>query len=109
MKLISVQNASRLYDFKPCTLYKWVREGTIPHYKIGSLVRFNVAEIDDWLKSYRKEPEPAKKAPKMSFKAPRGGSIDPLDIGRKAIDSILGQEYNESGETRHKNQAQKGG
>lgn len=32
------------------TIYEWVREGKIPHYRNGRILYFNRAEINTWLK-----------------------------------------------------------
>lgn len=42
------------------TVYQWVRRGVIPHLKLGSLVRFDPAEVKTWLDSKR---QAARKAP----------------------------------------------
>jgi excisionase family DNA binding protein len=94
MKLINIKNASRLYNIKESCLYKWAREGRIPHYRVGHLVRFNVEEVDEWLRRHKKAPEATEKPRRMSFEAPGSGSIDPHDIAKKAIDEVLGSSYN---------------
>ena len=50
MELIDVQTLSKLLSVKPKTIYDWVHENKIPHYKLGKLVRFNMEEILKWLK-----------------------------------------------------------
>ena len=96
MKLINTKTASRLYDIKESCLYKWAREDKIPHYRIGNLVRFNVEEVDDWLMRHKKAPEATEKPRRMSFEAPGGGSINPHNIAKKAIEEVLGSGYNSS-------------
>ncbi len=96
MKLLTVKNLSDLLSIKRSTLYLWVEKGEIPHYRVGRLVRFNLEEVDKWLRRHKKDSQAAEKAPGMSFKAPYGNSLDPLDIGRKAVDEVLGSGYNPS-------------
>lgn len=38
------------------TLYAWAERGSIPHLKLGRLLRFDPDEIETWLKSHRREP-----------------------------------------------------
>ena len=40
---------------KRSTLYLWVEKGTIPHYRVGRLIRFKSEEIDAWLEEFKKE------------------------------------------------------
>jgi excisionase family DNA binding protein len=45
---------------KRSTLYAWAEQGTIPHLKLGRLLRFDPDEIEAWLQAHRREavPEP---------------------------------------------------
>ena len=51
--------AERL-GIKRSTLYAWAEQGTIPHLKLGRLLRFDPDEIEVWLQSHRHgvDPEP---------------------------------------------------
>ena len=49
-KYISVKDLAEYISMKPSTIYGWVHEGYIPHYKIGGGVRFNIEEIERWIK-----------------------------------------------------------
>lgn len=40
------------------TIYAWVNQQRIPYYKVGSLLRFDVNEIDGWLKTHKKAANP---------------------------------------------------
>lgn len=52
---LSVKEVSLKYRLKRSTVYFWVKTGVIPHYRIGSLVRFRSDEIDEWLKSLKQD------------------------------------------------------
>ena len=45
---------------KRSTLYAWTAQGTIPHLKLGRLLRFDPDEVEAWLQNHRCEgiPEP---------------------------------------------------
>lgn len=45
---------------KRSTLYAWAAQGSIPHVKLGWLLRFDPDEIEAWLHTHRREvtPEP---------------------------------------------------
>jgi excisionase family DNA binding protein len=53
---LDVRSLSRYLNIKPSTLYAWVAQGRIPALKIHGLVRFRLADIQGWLKSFEKEP-----------------------------------------------------
>ena len=48
--LIDINTLAEKLSVKPMTIYSWVHEGTIPHFKLGRLVRFDEREILIWLK-----------------------------------------------------------
>lgn len=43
------------------TIYLWVKQGKIPHFKLGKSVRFDPADIKKWLKENKQEKRPASK------------------------------------------------
>ena len=49
--------AERL-GIKRSTLYTWAGQGSIPHLKLGRLLRFDPDEIATWLHAHRREPTP---------------------------------------------------
>ena len=48
---------------KRSTLYAWAEQGTIPHLKLGRLLRFDPDEIEVWLQTHRREPTPEPTSP----------------------------------------------
>ena len=40
---------------KRSTLYAWAEQGTIPHLKLGRLLRFDPDDIEAWLQAHRRE------------------------------------------------------
>ncbi|MCD6595476.1 helix-turn-helix domain-containing protein [bacterium] len=50
-KLLDIGELARILGVKVSTIYGWVSEKQIPHYKLGRLVRFDRHEIIEWLKS----------------------------------------------------------
>jgi excisionase family DNA binding protein len=55
MALLNVKKVSEWLLVKPSTLYVWAEQGTIPHLKLGRLLRFDSDEIEVWLKNHRRE------------------------------------------------------
>ena len=93
---LTVKETSEKYKIKTATLYKWARTGKIPHYRIGSLVRFKSDEVGEWLDEHRQDTSSGDEKPKVSIKTSSRGLFDPCDIARNAIDEVLGSGYNPS-------------
>ncbi len=47
--LLCVDDVAHLLNVAPQTIYKWVRTGYIPHFKLGKCVRFSRAAVLQWL------------------------------------------------------------
>ena len=54
MQLISAETLARRLGVQPVTVYSWARRGAIPHYKVERNVRFDEAEIQEWLAAKKK-------------------------------------------------------
>jgi len=50
MPLWRVQEAAEYLGIRPKTLYEWVRTGRVPHRKLGFNVRFEAAELEEWVR-----------------------------------------------------------
>jgi len=50
-RYLTLQQVSEYIGFSPKTLYTWVEEGKIPAYKVGRAWRFDVNEIDTFIKN----------------------------------------------------------
>lgn len=51
---ITVQDVSKLLNVKKSTVYSWVGQGLIPHYKLcGGPVRFKLEEIVQWAEQFK--------------------------------------------------------
>jgi len=49
--LLTVEEVARYLHISPRTVESWVRTGKIPHIKLGSAVRFDLGQIQPWLKA----------------------------------------------------------
>ena len=76
MKILTVKELSGFLKVKEKTLYYLVRQGTIPHYRIGKLVRFKQDEIDKWmeLKKVGSLDKPVDKIPRPAYTPTKGRS-----------------------------------
>ena len=48
-KLLTVPEVADELQVKPSTIYTWVRQGQIPHVRIGRLIRFSFEQIEKFL------------------------------------------------------------
>lgn len=90
MKLISIKELSQFLNVKESTLYAWVHNGTIPSFKLKGLLRFDLEEIREWVKSSRSIRCNVKISPKKL------NTSDVEKIIKKAIDDVRGKSYNPS-------------
>ncbi|MFX3626069.1 MAG: helix-turn-helix domain-containing protein [bacterium] len=56
-KPLNVNEASKYLDIAKPTLYALTSKRKIPHMKVGKKLYFDKAELDSWLKTYRKKTE----------------------------------------------------
>ena len=49
-RLMTVDEVAQRLQVKPRTIYQWVHERYIPVVKLGTLVRFDGASLNDWVK-----------------------------------------------------------
>lgn len=49
-RLLNVEELSELTDLSKNTIYCWVSQGRIPFVKCGRSTRFDLQEIDKWIK-----------------------------------------------------------
>ena len=54
---LSVENIAEHLGVKKHTIYKWVRTTDIPFHKVGRLVKFQVKEVDKWVKDGKAAPK----------------------------------------------------
>lgn len=80
---IAVKDASRLLSVSEKTIYRWLKSGVIPAYKLNGSYRFNTAELLEWARSRRigvttdalEEAEPQGRALPNLFLALEAGGI----------------------------------
>jgi excisionase family DNA binding protein len=51
--LLTTKQVAEQLAIRPSTIYQWAAQGRIPALKIHRVVRFDPAEIDRWLQSFR--------------------------------------------------------
>lgn len=89
MKLIKIKEVSEILNIKETTLYSWAKSGLIPAYKLNGLWRFDMEEIEKWMKRPKLQQDNLSKPLKKARKHP---DID--RIVKKAIDEVKDKGYN---------------
>lgn len=72
MKLVGVKEISELLSVKTKTLYQWAELGQIPHIKINGCLRFDVIDINQWIKNCKNQAESGYN-PLSKLEAQKGG------------------------------------
>jgi len=85
MRLVSTKIIAEFLMAKQSTVYSWVHNGSIPFHKLNGLVRFDMDEIENWVRKSTQSPQCG---PSMSLKKPTKQDID--KIIKKAIDEVKG-------------------
>lgn len=57
-RLIDVDELADYLKLKKQTIYNWLSDGKISGIKVGGVWRFDIQEVDDWLKSKRRLTKP---------------------------------------------------
>lgn len=60
-EVINLTELSAYTGLSKSTIWKKTSKRTIPHYKVGKMLYFNIKEINSWLQSNRVETEEALK------------------------------------------------
>lgn len=92
----TIEELSCYLRIKTKTLYSWAENGSIPHYKIGRLIRFKKSDIDSWMGAHRKEYDSCEveRGAENALKSARKGKcIDPHRLAKKIIDEVKVGKY----------------
>jgi excisionase family DNA binding protein len=54
IKILTVKQVSELLQAKQSTIYAWAEQGFIPSFKVNGLLRFDEAEIFEWVKACKR-------------------------------------------------------
>ena len=90
MRLVTIKIVSEYLMIKPSTLYSWVHNGSIPFHRLNGLVRFDMDEIESWVKTAGH----TQCSPGLVVHKTTDQDID--KIVKKAVDGAKRKEYNPS-------------
>ncbi len=86
-RMVTIAEISEYLKIKKPTLYSWVQNGTIPAYKLNKAIRFDMDEIEEWIKLSKHEPG---ELPNIGPRNISSTAVD--DIVSKAIESVTGKK-----------------
>ena len=49
-RLLNITELSEMIGIKPNTIYHWVSQRRVPFVKVGGRTKFDILEIDRWIK-----------------------------------------------------------
>lgn len=49
MRIVTAIKKSDFLQIKPSTLYSWFSSGSIPHFRLNGVIRFDLDELKQWL------------------------------------------------------------
>ena len=49
-RLLNITELSEMIGLKPNTIYHWVSQRRIPFVRLGGRTKFDIEEIDNWIK-----------------------------------------------------------
>ena len=53
--LMTIEEVAEFLSVKKSTIYAFVHQGVLPHFKVGRLTRFRQSDIDGWLEARKVE------------------------------------------------------
>ncbi len=88
MKLVSIKEVSTFLMVKPSTIYSWVHNGTIPFIKLNGLLRFDMDEVQEWVKASKV------RSPNVPKSLKKSSNLDVDAIVKRAVESTRKGRYN---------------
>jgi len=93
-EFFSINELAEYLNIKKSTLYSFVRNGDLPHYRIGRIIRFKRTDIESWLEEHRSETVNPEKKAKDILIGLRSPKIDIDKIVKKTIEEAKTSRYN---------------
>jgi excisionase family DNA binding protein len=92
-EFFTIKEVSQYLDMKESTLYFYVENGDIPHYRIGRLIRFRKQEVDKWMEGKKKEIVDFKKVSLKKLGQVINPNLDISPLVKKTIDEEKRKRY----------------
>lgn len=110
-KILTISEVSELLKVHPITVYRMIKQGRLPHFRIGRVLRFDADQLADWLqvtqrkalgKNGRRRPSRASSADYVAYR--RGNIFGPEKLLETFAISrpLLVQSFLEAQQTRRK-------
>ena len=84
-EFLNIKEVSEYLGMKKSTLYFYVENGDIPHYRIRRLIRFKKHDIDQWMVENKREKIDLPKLASRALGKVSGQIVDAHSIVKKAI------------------------
>jgi len=107
---VNVQEIANYLELRKSSIYSLVEKKGIPHYRVGRLVRFKKAEIDEWMKEQKEEVVDVNVEAKKVFRSiEKKRDLDVNRIVKKMVDEPKGKRYTFKHGNRVESSTQEGG
>jgi len=107
---LNVQKVANYLELRKSNIYSLVEKKGIPQYKIGRLIRFKKAEIDEWMAQNKEEIIDVKaEARKVFSSIEKKRDLDVNRIVKKMVDDAKGKRYTFNHGNRVESSTQEGG
>ncbi len=73
MKILDIKELSDILKVKPKTLYQWAELRQIPFLKLNGALRFDLDDIEQWIRSCKKDSESSYNPVAQTSRCPRKG------------------------------------
>jgi excisionase family DNA binding protein len=84
-EFLTIDEVSEYLGIKKSSLYSKVERKEIPHYRLGSLLRFKKCDIDSWMEKSKVEPLDFRKHTRGILRGTRSNTTDIHTLVSKTI------------------------
>lgn len=90
-EFLDIRDLSQYWKIPKSNIYSKVEDGTLPHYRIGRLIRFKKVEIDQWMEAQKRV---SQNIPFTKLFKPKTNRSSVDGIVKRAIAEVKGLQYN---------------
>jgi len=80
-KVLTLAEVSKLLELHPISLYRLIKQGKLPHFRVGKVLRFDADQMEAWLLAKKLKAKP--KVRRHKYKSPMS-SAEYVAYGRGA-------------------------
>lgn len=78
-KILTLAEVAKLLSVHPITVYRMIKEGRLPAFRIGRVLRFDAVQLEEWLRA--KEAKTRAKKPRHKYRTPSSAEYFAYPLG----------------------------